>query len=99
MPDECASQLQLIRAAAACGQHGSQQLQATHSMPHSSLALRCSLSACHLSASQLLQPMLPERTFHSLMVLSFVDRTMRAEEAWLSHRSRLIFSSISSDLR
>ena len=42
---------------------------------------------------------LSSRTFHSLMVLSLVDRTMRALEAWLSHRSLLIFSSISRDLR
>ena len=40
-----------------------------------------------------------ECTFHSLMVLSLVDKTMREEEGWLSHRSRLIFSSISRDLR
>ena len=38
-------------------------------------------------------------TFHSLIVLSFVDRRKWAGFFRLSHRILFIFSSISSDLR
>lgn len=39
------------------------------------------------------------RTFHSLTVLSFVDRSMRVLFELRHQRTLLIFSSISSDLR
>ena len=39
------------------------------------------------------------RTFHSLMVLSFVERMRRLELGWFTQRTLLIFSSISKDFK
>ena len=38
-------------------------------------------------------------TFHSLIVLSFVERIKRLWLGWSTHRTLLIFSSISKDFR